>query len=67
MIIEKVGADEEQIAQWLTEDAVARRYVAFFRSFGLEPGTGAKSAAGVAGQSATAAGRLHQGVAGQAV
>jgi hypothetical protein len=31
MIIEKAGPDEGQIARWLGEDAVARRYSAFFR------------------------------------
>jgi len=48
MIIEKVGPDAVQIALWLREDAVARRYAAFFRPFGLEPGAGARPAASVA-------------------
>jgi hypothetical protein len=41
MITESGQLDEQQVAQWIAEDAVARRYAAFFRPVGLEPGAGA--------------------------
>jgi hypothetical protein len=38
MIIESAGFDEQQVAKWIAEDAVARRYTAFFRLFGVDAG-----------------------------
>lgn len=32
MITEKGQASEQQMAAWIAEDAVARRYAAFFRT-----------------------------------
>jgi AraC-like DNA-binding protein len=37
MITQNAGLDEQQVAQWIAEDAVARRYSAFFRPVGLAP------------------------------